>query len=218
MGHIQVCVPGLGGQAHVCLSAMHTCVSSAGTRVHAYTRTLPYQLSPGSPSEAQQALGRKVHHPSAQVQPRGPGCHTPLHSGARAPACSQSAWVLLAPAENHACLGCVCSFLPADAWEQWLFEGCSQRRPSGPWAGGDVGPERVGQGMARRPEPGSSRWGPELWPWGPGTPWCLPRGVQQEGRREQLRAKAPLGACTPDRSPPGVLDREQGGTIPAPLV
>ena len=72
-----------------------------------------------------------------------------IQDGARAPACSQSAWVLLAPAENHACLGCVCSFLPADAWEQWLFEGCSQRRPSGPWAGGDVGPERVGQGRAQ---------------------------------------------------------------------
>ena len=132
MGHIQVCVLGLGGQAHVCVNATHTCVSSAGTRVHAHLTTPALTRLP---SEAQQGLGRRAHHPSAQVQPRRQGCHTCLHSGARVPACSQSAWVLLAPPENHACLGCVCSFLPADTWEQWLFEGW--RRPSGPRAGGD---------------------------------------------------------------------------------
>ena len=202
LSHIQVCVPGLGGQAHVCVSTMHTCVSSAGTRIHAHLTTpaltrLPIRGTAGlrqkgtPPLSTGTAPRAGVPHPPPQ---RGPGtCMFSKRLGA--PGTSGEPRV---PG--------VCLQLPPSRRLGAVVEGCSQRRPSGPRAGGDVRPERVGQGRARRPKPGSSRWGPELWPWGPGAPWCLPRGVQQEGRQEQLRAKTPLGACTPDRSPPGVPD------------
>lgn len=185
MAHIQVCVPGLGRQAHVCVNAMHTCVSSACTRVHVHLTTPALtRLSSAAP----QALGRKAHHPQHRCSPTG-RC-----SGAWAPACAQSAWLPLAPAEKRACLGCVCSFLPADAREQWLSEGW--RRPSGPRAGRDM--DRAGHTAPSLAQGGDQSRGPG---------GVVPPGVQQEpsleGRREQLRAKTPLGASHPRQEPSG---------------
>lgn len=180
LGHIQVCVPGLGGQARVCRCHAHIQVCELGLpRVH--THLIAPTLT-GLPSEPQWApLGRKGHTPlSTGAAQQAWGATPTLRSGTRAPACPQST----------GCTGCA-TRAQKSVWSTDSSQlmprssGCLKAGGglSGPEAGGDLGLEEAGQGTPPR-DCGSLRWGLEQGPCGRGPPWCLPLGVQQEQSHE----------------------------------
>ena len=94
LGHIQVCVLGLGGQAHVCVDAMHTykCVSSA---CHVCTHA-PYRAN-SHWAAIRATVGplrqQGPHTPQHRCSTAGLGCHAhPPHQD-RGTCMSSKHWV-----------------------------------------------------------------------------------------------------------------------------
>lgn len=129
----------------------------AGTRVcqcHAHTCELSLHMCTYAPyhtSSHQAAISGTT--PKLRCSPAG------LQRGLGPCMCSKRLGAP-APEEKRACLGRVCSFQ--------LTLGDSGCLKAGGRLGHGLAGTWIGQGTP--PRPGSSRWGPGLWPWGCGVP------------------------------------------------